>query len=149
HEDRFVRWAARTAIEHQPADAWVERVFSEKNPAARVEALLALARVGGVCATHRNADAPPVDAALGGRILGALEKIEWSQLNAEGRLAWLRTIEIALHRFEPTNREMNAKLVAKLDPLFPATTREANWLLCETLVYLQSPNVARKALDLM
>src|SRR6185503_14906040 len=26
HEDRFVRWAARTAIEHQPADAWVERV---------------------------------------------------------------------------------------------------------------------------
>ena len=47
-------------------------------------------RVGGVCATHRKADAPPVDSALGGKILSALEKIDWAQLNAERRLAWLR-----------------------------------------------------------
>ena len=155
--DRFVRWAARTAIEHQPVDTWIDRVFAEKNPAARIEALLALTRVGGVCASHRKPDAPPVDVALGGRILGALETIEWSQLNAEQRLGLVRTIEVALHRFEPAvsgvegpaDAELKAKLAAKLDPLFPANTRELNWELCETLVYLQSPNVAAKALDLM
>jgi putative heme-binding domain-containing protein len=44
---------------------------------------------------------------------------------------------------------VKAKFVAKLDPLFPAATRELNWLLCETLVYLQAPTVAGKALALM
>src|SRR6185295_7425632 len=51
--DRFIRWAARTAIEHQPAAAWSERALKESDPAIRLEALLALARVRGVCPTHR------------------------------------------------------------------------------------------------
>ncbi|HSH92962.1 MAG TPA: c-type cytochrome, partial [Roseimicrobium sp.] len=41
------------------------------------------------------------------------------------------------------------KLVAKLDPMFPASSFEQNWLLCETLVYLQSPTVAAKGMALI
>ncbi|TDJ68673.1 MAG: hypothetical protein E2O39_12805, partial [Planctomycetota bacterium] len=45
-EDRFVRHAARVAIEHQPVEQWVERVFEERESRKQLEALLALVRVG-------------------------------------------------------------------------------------------------------
>ncbi|MGE0757110.1 MAG: sorbosone dehydrogenase family protein, partial [Pirellulaceae bacterium] len=65
HEDRFIRWAARTAIEHQPWSDWAEPALAEKEPARLVEALLALGRAAGVCPSHRKSDSPPLDAALG------------------------------------------------------------------------------------
>ncbi len=60
-QDRFLRWAARTAIEHQPLETWLDRVFSEPSPSRQVEAILAAARVGGVCPAHRKAESPQVD----------------------------------------------------------------------------------------
>jgi putative heme-binding domain-containing protein len=149
HADRFVRWAARTAVEHQPVGSWRERALTEKNPAIRIEALLALARVAGVCVSHRKETSPPVDAKLGARILSALEGVDWKSIDAERRLAFVRTMQIALHRFSPVDASLQRKMRAKLEPLFPAATRELNWLLCETLVYLQSPSVAAKALALI
>ena len=149
HGDRFVRWAARTAIEHQPVQTWSDRALAEKDPAIRIEALLALTRAAGVCPSHRSAAAGPVDAKLGGRILTALAKTDWQSLEAEQKLAWARTLQIALHRFAPADEAVKDSLRAKLDPLFPASSRELNWLLCETLVYLQSPTVAHKALALI
>jgi putative heme-binding domain-containing protein len=149
HADRFVRWAARTAIEHQPVERWSERAFSEKNSAIAVEALLGLARATGVCPSHRSEKSAVLDPKLGGRILASLEKLDWKSLDAERQLAFVRTLQVALHRFAPTDAALKLRLQAKLDPLFPASTRELNWLLCETLVYLQSPTVASKALALM
>ncbi len=149
HADRFVRWAARTAIEHQPADSWAEFALSEANPAIRVEALLALARATGICPTHRLAEHPPIDTELGSRIVAALEKIDWARLDTERRLAFLRTLQIALHRFAPAETAAMRRLATKLDPLFPSASRDLNWLLCETLVYLRSPTVAAKALALI
>ena len=45
-ECRLLRWAARTAIEHQPVESWTDRALQERNPAIRVEALLGLSRAG-------------------------------------------------------------------------------------------------------
>jgi putative heme-binding domain-containing protein len=149
HADRFIRWAARTAIEHQPVASWSERALKENDPAIRVEALLALARAGGVCPSHRTSETPAVDAKLGGQLLAALEQTDWPKLDATRQLTLLRAIEIALHRFAPADEVLKKKLVAKLDPLFPAKSRDFNWLLCETLVYLKSPTVAAKAMKLM
>ncbi|MEI6466578.1 MAG: hypothetical protein WCQ89_17755, partial [Verrucomicrobiota bacterium] len=44
--DRFVRFAARAAIERQQPSNWASRALNEKNPHAALEALIALARVG-------------------------------------------------------------------------------------------------------
>ena len=44
--DRFVRFAARVAIERQPAAMWAERALAETNPQSAIESLIALARVG-------------------------------------------------------------------------------------------------------
>ncbi|MGV3486097.1 MAG: c-type cytochrome [Planctomycetaceae bacterium] len=147
--DRFIRWAARTAIEHQPLSDWSQRALGESDPARQVEALLALARVAGVCPQHRTPETPPVNGSMRDQLLNALMEIEPASLDHERRLTWLRTIEIALNRFGPVDDARVASMVAKLDPLFPAPTREENWLLCETLVYLQSPQVAAKAMALI
>ncbi|MES2696708.1 MAG: c-type cytochrome, partial [Verrucomicrobiota bacterium] len=148
-KDRFIRWAARTAVEHQPFATWREKALQERDPSIQVEALMALARAGGICPLHRGSDAKAPDAALGAQILTALNQIDLSKLDAERKLTHLRTVQIALNRFAPLDPQVLARLTQKLDPLFPAATPEANWLLCETLVYLKSTTVAGKALRLL
>src|SRR5436305_632506 len=44
--DRFIRYAARIAMERQPVDQWKALALEEKQPAAAMTALLALARLG-------------------------------------------------------------------------------------------------------
>ncbi len=149
HADRHIRWAARIAIEHQPVASWADKALAERNPAVQVEALLALAHATGVCPPHRTADTPPVDTARRSALLAALGKIDYAKLDVARRHTHLRTIQIVLNRFgRPDDAAVNS-LIAKLDPLFPAKTREENWLLCETLVFLQAPTVATKALALI
>lgn len=149
NEDRFIRWAARTAIEHQPVTTWADRALSESDALKQVEALMALARVTGVCPQHRTQDTPPVDASKRAKLLDALLNVDWSKLDHERRLTLVRTIEITLNRFGRPDDARVLKLIAKLDPLFPAATRELNWLLCETLVFLQAPNAAAKGMALI
>ncbi len=148
-DDRFVRWAARTAIEHQPLVCWLPIALSETDSSLQIEAILAAARVGGICPSHRNDDAPPIDTELASKLLGAMEKIDWTQLSAERQLAFVRTLEIIFNRFSRPDDASIARWIAKLDPAFPSKDFELNWLLCETLVYLQSPTVADKALVLI
>ena len=149
HSDRFIRWAARTAVEHQPYSQWADRALTETDPARQVEALMALARASGVCPQHRAADTKPVDIALRGKLLNALLQLDIAHLPIERQFTALRTIEITLNRFDRPDDAMIQALIATLDPLFPAARPEQNWLLCETLVYLQSPTVAAKAIALI
>ncbi len=149
HPDRFVRWAARTALEHQPASSWAERALGEKDPATRVEALLGLVRAAGTCPSHREPGAAAADPVLGGRIIAALVATDWARLDLVRQAALVRTAEIALHRFAPIAEVARTRLREKLEPLFPAAGKELNWLLCETLVYLQAPTVAAKGLALI
>lgn len=147
--DRFIRFAARTAIEHQPADTWADKALTESDPARQVEALLALARVTGVCPQHRTKSTPPVDAEMRDRMLAAVVAIDASRLDATSQLTLQRTIQIILNRFGRPDAATVQKLINAIDPLFPSKSDELNWLLCETLAWLQSPTVAKKALALM
>ena len=149
NDDRFIRWAARTAIEHQPVATWSDKALTETAAATQVEALLALARAAGVCPQHRTKETPPVDEALRAKLLDALLNVDWDKLDNERRLTLIRTIEITLNRFDRPDDARVAKLIAQLDRVFPSPSRELNWLLCETLVYLQSPNAAAKGLALI
>ena len=149
HSDRFIRWAARTAIEHQPPATWSTKALTETDPATQVEGLLALARTTGVCPQHRTPATPPVDLAQRDRLIDALLNVDWNKLDPDRRLTLVRTIEITLNRFGRPDEARVARLIAKLDPVFPAPTRELNWLLCETLAYLQSPNAAARGMALI
>lgn len=170
-EDRHVRWAARTVLEHQPIESWKEKALTEADPATQVEALLGLARLGGICPYHRvpakplgapagepeikanevpagATPTPPVDTALRDRILAALVAIDFDSLSPDSQLTLVRTVQITLNRFDGAG-EMGEKLIADLDPAFPAKSFPLNWLLCETLAYLQSPTIAAKGIALL
>lgn len=147
-DDRFIRAAARVAIEHQPLAEWEDKAFAEKNITAQLEALLAVTRLTGVCPTHRK-EGYVVNTAKRDQILAALLKDDFSKLTNDQRLAYVRLIEIVLHRFGNPDDATVAAIIAKLDPAYPADNFELNWLLTETLAYLQAPNTARKAMALI
>ncbi|MBI5799303.1 MAG: c-type cytochrome [Verrucomicrobia bacterium] len=144
--DRYLRWAARVALEWQPASTWADKALTEKDGGKQVEALLGLARLTGIDPQHRKPTDPPVDTAMGAKIYSALMKLDWKTLNQEQRLALVRTCSICLVRFGQPDDATRQRLVAKLDPLFPAENFPLNWVLCETLVALQSPNIAAKGI---
>ncbi|MCB1211019.1 MAG: c-type cytochrome, partial [Verrucomicrobiales bacterium] len=146
--DRFIRSAARTALEHQPLAEWEAKAFAETNVTAQLEALLAVTRLTGQCPTHRAADAT-VNTAKRDQILAALLKHDFAALSNEQRMAYVRLIEIVLHRFGNPDDATVAAIIAKLDPSYPADNFELNWLLTETLGYLQAPNTAAKAMALI
>jgi putative heme-binding domain-containing protein len=149
HADRFVRFAARTAIEHQPHAHWADRALSETNAGRRLTALLALARVGCVDPQHRKPSDPQVDRQLQQRIIVALASLDWNKLSHDERITLVRTYEICFNRFGMPDVPDQQRVLAQLDAQLPAASPELNWLLCETLVYLQSPTVAEKGVALI
>ncbi|MDG1873622.1 MAG: c-type cytochrome [Mariniblastus sp.] len=149
HSDRFIRFAARTAIEHQPVETWSEKALTETNPKIQVEALLALARVAGICPQHTSDSAPPLDTKMRDRLLGAFLATDLSKLDATSQLTLQRTLQIILNRFGQPEDATVQKLIAAIDPLLPSESTELNWLLCETLAGLQSPTIAAKAMAMI
>lgn len=148
HPDRFIRAAARTVLEHQPVDEWQDRALSEEDATSRLEALLALTRVTGVCPSHREEDAE-VDAVMRGKILSALLKLDFANLTNNQRLAHVRVLQLVLNRFGTPDSATVEAIVAQLNSEFPADNFELNWLLCETLAFLQAPETAAKGMALI
>ena len=147
--DRFIRAAARTAIEHQPVNDWADKALAEGDPKKQVEALLALARVSGVCPQHRDDSTPPVDLGMRDKLLQAMIKIDLDQLDQTSQLTYQRTLQLILSRFGRPDEIVVNQLVSKIDPLFPSGSAEMNWLLCETLAWLESPHIAQKAIAMI
>lgn len=148
-EDRFIRFAARTAIEHQPVDGWAEKALSETDTAKKVEALLALARSAGTCPQHSDTSNQAIDSVMGDKLLDAFLAIDLSKLDETQQLTAQRALQIILNRFGRPEETVIAKLEVAIDPLFPSNSPELNWLTCETLAWLQSPNLAKKAMMLI
>ncbi|HMF12969.1 MAG TPA: c-type cytochrome, partial [Gemmataceae bacterium] len=151
HEDRFVRYAARVAIEHQDPKSWQERALKESDPAKALGALLALVRATSQDPFHhpRKPDDPVPGADLKSPILDALGRIGWDKLTDAQRLDLLRICAVLFNRTGKPDEASRQKLVARFDPLFPAKSRELNADLCQLLVYLEAPGVAGKSLKLM
>ena len=133
--DRFVRFAARVAVERQPANQWAERALAEKNPQASIEALIALARVG--------------DKALQPRLLEALGRLDFRRVPTALQLPLLRAWQLAFIRMGKPSAAVCAALADKFDPLFPHADRSVNRELVSLLVYLDSRKVVARAVPLL
>ncbi|MCE9608765.1 MAG: c-type cytochrome [Chthoniobacter sp.] len=135
HKDRFIRWAARVAIEHQPAASWAEKALGEKDPQSALEALMALARMG--------------DKALQPKLIERLGQFDYAKLSPDLRLALVRVWELTFTRMGRPTPEVCAQVVAKLDPLFPAADPYANRELVALLSYLGSPTIVAKTVPML
>lgn len=142
--DPYLRHAARTAVEWQPAGEWRDRALKERDPEAAITALIALARVSGRDEPHRKPGDPAPDTALQAQILDALGRLDVARLKPALQLQLLRAYTLAFTRFARPDESTRQRLIAKFDPLFPTTSREMNSELANLLVYLESPGAATK-----
>ncbi len=149
HTDRYIRSAARVAIEHQDPKTWQERALAEKDPASAIQALLALVRVRSTDPFHRKSSTPPVDESLKSQILQALERIDWQQITDAQRLDLLRVYAVVFVRMGRPEEEIRQRIIARLDLDYPSRNRLLNAELCQTLVYLEAPSAAGKTLKLL
>jgi putative heme-binding domain-containing protein len=134
-KDRFLRFAARVAVEKQPATLWAQKALAEKDPQTAIEALIALARVG--------------DPSLQPQLIEALSGLKYTATAPELRLSLLRAWQLAFTRMGKPAPEVCAKLVQTLDPLFPQKNAAENQELLQILVFLDSPTAVSKGVALM
>jgi putative heme-binding domain-containing protein len=159
HSDRFIRHAARTALEHQPIEVWQERALKETNPRASLTALIALARMfpRSFKPVDQDLDTPPptfpADQAerhpLQPAVLAALRRLDPAPMNKAEKLELLRAYILTLYRLGAPDEATRNELIEYLDAMYPATAREANVLLTELLCYLQAPSAAEKGVKLL
>lgn len=135
HRDRFIRYAARVAIEFQDVKSWQDRALAESNPQAALTALLALARTG--------------DKSLQKPLIHGLGKLDWNGLDLAQKLEALRVLELAIIRMGEPDAELKAGLAAHLDQMLPAPNRELNAELCKILIALEAPTAAAKTMALL
>ncbi|MFO1514314.1 MAG: c-type cytochrome, partial [Verrucomicrobiota bacterium] len=134
-DDRFMRNAARIAIEWQDVGLWKDRALNETNSQAGLTALLALARCGG----KESQD----------ELLLALKKFPLSSLSEELQLEKLRVIELSFIRQGRPSPELAKLATEKLDAQYPSASEKVNRELVQLLIYLNAPDVIAKTLDLL
>ncbi|WP_040549828.1 c-type cytochrome [Pedosphaera parvula] len=134
-DDRFLRYAARIAIESQPVESWKDRALSETHTNAGINGLLALARLGA-----KDTQGP---------LLRALAKFPIDGLSESQKLEKLRVIELSFIRQGKPDQQIAKMAIEKLDRQYPAKSQALNRELCQLLVYLQAPDVVAKTLALL
>jgi len=161
-DDRFIRYAARIAIEHRPRDEWKERALTEKNPQASLTALLGLARTWQRedKGTAPDIDSPvpdwstaragsPERAEACNQILVALGELDWDSLSHAQQLETLRVLTLTFTRIAPPNEADRQAIIDLCVDALPAKSRELNSEIASLLVYLQAPYAAEKIVALL
>ena len=134
-DDRWIRYAARIALEWQDVQWWKSRALSESDPETGMIALLALARVGG------TETQPP--------LLNALKKFSFTGMDKHLELLKLRVLEVSFARQGTPDSDQATPIAAELDPLYPADDFNVNRELCQLLLYLKAPDAIGKTLALL
>ncbi len=137
HPDRFIRYAARLAVEHQPVAEWQDKALNEKDPITSINAIIALAR--------------QTKPELKGAMLNSLLNINFKSLTEPQQIDLLRAYELVFLRTGAPDAATNAKIVAALNPSFPANVNSSdlNRALSKILIYLEAPGIIPKTLALL
>ena len=134
-EDRWLRHAARVAIESQPVDQWAAKVHAESNPQAAISGAVALARHGNEA--HRDAQ------------IDALLKLNPGELKESQLLGLLRAYALTFIRLGKPSEEQREQIIEELDAHFPHKSKDVNTELVRVLVYLEAPSAVSKTIELI
>lgn len=133
-EDRFLRFAARVALETVPATVWRARALAEPDAATSIVALLALARTGGAGSNEE--------------LFTALAKFPLATLPERLRIQKLRVIEVAVSRNGKPSESAVQKIVADVDSVFPGSSFELNTEMSQILAAFNAPTAVEKTMRL-
>lgn len=134
-DDRFIRYAARLAIERQPVEQWKNRALTESHLKGALTGLLALAR----CSPKETQT----------DLLAALSRFPFSSLSASQQLEKLRVIEVSLSRQGLPASGPSGQLITELDPAYPGTSEPLNRELCQVLLALGAHDAVAKTMALL
>lgn len=135
HEDRFIRYASRVALEHQPVDQWFSKFLAETDFKKIIEASIALAHQG--------------NKSMQSKILKKLQPITLETQLAEQQINLLRSYELLFIRMgEPTVADKLAT-AKKLKAYFPHASDEMNRELGQLLLYLDAAGITEGLVALL
>jgi len=134
-DDRFIRFAARVAIENQPVSEWKKKALKEKDPQAAAVALIALARMG----TPDDRD----------DLIASLNRFNIAKMDETPALGLLRAHALAFTRMGRPDQELIDTVIRRLNPHLPSSSDDINAELLRLMVYLDGPGVIEKGLALM
>lgn len=134
-EDRFLRYAARVALEWQPVDSWKERALAENDAQTAASAFIALARQGSTA--HQPA------------LLDAMARFNLTAMPEPAALGMLRAYALSFTRMGRPEPAASARVISQLDFMLPSKSDNLNAELLNVLVYLDAPGIIDKGLALM
>ncbi len=134
-KDRFIRFAARTAIEQQPVSQWQERAINETDPVIATHSLLALIRTGSPN--------------LKFRIFNSLLAIDYKSLSLSEQKDLARTFEVAIARLGKPEREQLSLVTSHLSGHYPSGNNDLDRILGKILSYVDDPAFVGKTLPLL
>jgi len=133
--DRFIRYAARIAVENQPVSEWQNKVLVEKDPIILTQSAIALAHKGNT--------------SIKKQLLQSLSKINFIKLSEPQQLDLLRAIELTFIRLGTPDDDEKKGIIDFLNPYFPAKTNDLNKELSKLLVYVDAPLAIDRTIVLM
>ena len=133
--DRFIRYAARLALEQNPISTWKDKTLSEKNPIAATQALISLIRQ-----SKPELKIP---------IYNALLAIDNKGFNEAQKLDILRAFELAMLRLGLPDVATTKNIIAKYDSQFPSNSTLLDRAYSRLLVPLEAQNIIPRMLKLM
>jgi putative heme-binding domain-containing protein len=137
HSDRFIRYAARLALEEIPVADWEMSETGDPItfPWRTILSCLAFTRRG--------------EFESASDVYAELKALTWDDFYDEQRLALLRTVSVTIARSGEVSEEDRRVLLDWLEPLYPAETFSMNQELCRLLVRLKSGKVLARTLPLI
>jgi putative heme-binding domain-containing protein len=134
HPDRHIRYAARTALELQPAVHWLHKTAGHRDVDGRIELAIAGARHG------KSADARSVPKAI-----EQLGTIDFEAISLAQKLRLLRAYALASVRLG--DDQINSTMIHRFSPRFPSGQRILDRELCRVLAHVNAPGIVEKMMD--
>jgi len=137
HPDRWIRFAARIAVERQPIAAWGAKAVEETRSWGVIELSVAVARAGKGAEAFRDG------------MLQRLNALDFASLDEAAQLAVVRAYQLFVIRQGIPTDPARSQVIARLDTLFPSKSFDLNRELSGALVALEAPTAVAKTLSLM
>ncbi|MFM8892816.1 MAG: c-type cytochrome, partial [Planctomycetia bacterium] len=133
--DRFIRYAARVALEHQPIELWQEKALGVADPRGRITAAIAVAR--------------QAEPAARDRVLEALGRVDPRSLDTAGKIDLVRAYELVLIRLGQPSAAAKEAIAARFAPLFPSGSFDLDRELSSLLVTVRAPGIVTKLVGML
>ncbi|MDA1013225.1 MAG: c-type cytochrome [Planctomycetota bacterium] len=151
--DRFIRYAARIALEHRPLEEWAKNAFEETDQQAVLTAMLAVARKFN---REIRGKEPDIDSLVPSwlaavsedlnragyrrRILTHLnEHTKTETMSVQQRLERLRVLTLTFLRLGHPDGTERQSLINRISKTYPTGIQELDSESAQMLVYLQAP----------